>query len=419
MLNKLIAIILVSLVWFPACGHAATDVGSTGELGTPIFLFSAFGTAGVVHSSEDRADFTSSIFKPNGAGYTHPWSTDVDSILGAQIIANVTSRLSATVQVISQQRYDNTYTPYVNWANIKYQLTPDASLRLGRTVLPSFLYSDTRNVGYANPWVRPPIEVYGLVPVTNSDGVDASYRFHIGASTHTLVGTYGKISNQQPDGSSAEAKRQWNIADTVEYGPATVHLTYQEAHLTIDSLHEFFSAFRHFGPQGDAIADKYDQYARRLQFFSVGGTYDPGAWFVTGEWGTTEMHSALGESTAWYASGGYRLSKQFTPYLNYAQVRANSNRSDPGLDVSALPPVLAGPALGLNAGLDAILASIAVQSTTTLGLRWDFRKNVDLKLQYGHTRLGPGSPGMLINLQPGFQPGSALNVFSAAINFVM
>jgi hypothetical protein len=232
------------------------------------------------------------------------------------------------------------------------------------------------------------------------------------------VGTYGKISNTQPNGSSAEATRQWNIADTLEYGPVTIHLAYQEAHLTISSLHEFFNAFRQFGSQGSAIADKYDQYDRPLRFLSLGGTYDPGQWFVTGEWGTSDLHSVLGKSTAWYASGGYRLGR-FTPYLNYSQVRASGAKSDPGLDLSALPHGLAGPAFGLNAGLNAILASGPSQSTTTLGLRWDFRKDVDLKLQYAHARLGAGSPGTLINLQPGFQPGGAFNIFSAAIDFVM
>lgn len=36
----------------------------------PTFSFSSFGTLRLVHSSEDRADFTSSPFKPTGAGFT-------------------------------------------------------------------------------------------------------------------------------------------------------------------------------------------------------------------------------------------------------------------------------------------------------------------------------------------------------------
>jgi hypothetical protein len=109
---------------------------------------------------------------------------------------------------------------------------------------------------------------------------------------------------------------------------------------------------------------------------------------------------------------------KFTPYLTYGALKANSNTSDPGLNVSALPPALAGAGMGLNAGLNSILGSIAAQSTTSAGLRWDFVKNVDLKLQYDHTRLGAGSAGTLINLQPDFQRGGTLNLFSIAIDFV-
>jgi hypothetical protein len=272
-------------------------------------------------------------------------------------------------------------------------------------------------LGYANPWVRPPVEVYSLVPIDSSDGIDASYRLDSGKFVHTLVGTYGATSSQQPTGGGAEARRQWNISDTVEYGAAEVRIAYQRADLTLDKLHTFFDAFRLFGPQGEALADRYDPYRKPLAFIGIGGMYNPGDWFMTGEWGTSQFHSVIGESTAWYVSGGYRVGR-FTPYLTYG-AKANSNTSDPGLTVSSLPPYLAGPATGLNAGLNAILGSIAIQRTASAGVRWDFMKNVDLKLQCDHTRLGAGSPGTLINIQPDFQPGGTVNLFSAAIDFVL
>ena len=75
--------------------------------------------------------------------------------------------------------------------------------------------------------------------------------------------------------------------------------------------------------------------------------------------------------------------------------------------------------MGLNTELNSILGSIAVQKTISVGARWDFLKNVDLKLQYDRTRLGAGSPGTLINLQPDFRPGVGVNLFSIAIDFVL
>ena len=55
------------------------------------------------------------------------------------------------LQVVSEQRLDRSYRPIVEWANIKYQATPDLSLRFGRIALPMFLAADYRKIGYAYP----------------------------------------------------------------------------------------------------------------------------------------------------------------------------------------------------------------------------------------------------------------------------
>ena len=126
------------------------------------FEFDGFATLGVVHSSEDQADFLGSLLLERGAGYSQSWSPEVDSRVGAQVTATFNSTgFPPWFRSSSEQQADGDYTPHVEWANLKYQLTPDASVRVGRIVLPSFMVSDYRKVGYANVWVRPPVEVYG------------------------------------------------------------------------------------------------------------------------------------------------------------------------------------------------------------------------------------------------------------------
>jgi hypothetical protein len=403
--------LILSAFLYSAVAVAADDPAAS------MFSFSAFGTLGVVHSNDDRADFTASPLQPNGAGYTHSWSPDVDSRLGAQATAHFTPQLSAMLQVISEQNYDKTYKPLVEWANVTYKPTPDFSLRLGRIVLPTFLLSDTRKVGYANPWVRPPAEFYALSPVFNSDGADASYKIHLGDVVNTLVGTFGNARFRAPGGGEFEVNHLWVIADNLEYGSLTLHIAYQASSFTYDTLDALFNGFRQFGPQGAALANKYDLQNKPAQVMTAGALYDPGKWFVTGEWGKRNLHSAIGESTSWYLSGGYRLAK-FTPYLTYAAVKPDSRTFDPGLDVSALPPYLAGPATGLNAGLNTLLATAAAQHTVSFGTRWDIAKNVDLKMQYDRIDLNAGSAGTQVNLQPGFERGGALDLVSVAFDFV-
>lgn len=403
MVNKPNAMALVVVTLY--VGGASADAAD-------MFSLSSFGTVGIVHSSEKKADYTSSIFKPNGAGHSRNWSADVDSLIGAQLTATVTPQLSAVVQVISEQRYDNSYRPFVEWANIKYQFTPDSSARVGRTVLPVFLLSDTRKVGYTLPWVRPPMEVYSLIPITSSDGVDFSYRFHIDEITNTVQGNYGQHDSRQPDGAGkAMARNLWGITNTTEFGALTTRVTYMKTHLTVEQFNSLFDAFRAFGAEGDAIADRYDSDGTPVDFFGMGASYDPGDWFVMSEWGHLSSRSALGERSAWYVSGGYRVDA-FTPYITYARSKTESETSASGLTPST------GAAVGLNGALNSILGSDEGRQTLSLGVRWDFTKNMDAKLQYDHTRLKGASVGPLINTEPDFESGGSFSVISLAIDFV-
>ena len=383
---------------------------------------SGYGTLGVVRSSDSKSDYLTDAFKPNGPGYTRQWSADVDSRVGAQLTLQLTPVLSAVVQVISQQRYDNSYKPSVEWANLKYQVTPDFSVRAGRIVLPIFLLNDSRKVGYVNPWVRPPVEVYNLVPVTSSDGLDISYLFPTGEVTHTLQATYGRFGSKFPGGPDigtgiAKARNLFALVDTIEFGSVTARVSYSNSILTIDAFNPLFDGFRQFGPFGSAIADKYSVNNKRVSFVGVGVGYDAGNWTASGEWAKVNARSILGARSAWYLAGGYRLGK-LTPYLTYARLINDGVKSDPGLPTNFLPPQVAGIATALNDSLNSFLASTAAQKTISIGTRWDIGSNIALKLQYDQIRRAPGSPGTFGNIQPGFEPGGKANLLSATADFV-
>jgi len=390
----------------------------TPGVGSPDFVFSGFGTVGEVHSSDHSADFANSVLQPNGAGFTRNWSATVDSRIGGQLFARISPELSALVQVIFQQNYDGTFRPHVEWANIRYQITPTLSVRIGRFELPNFLFSDTRNVGFTLPWVRPPPEVYGLIPATASDGVGIAYRMVSSHLTNSTQASLVQETVQQPFGrGTLRARSSYNIANTTEYKSLTVRASYQHVRLTITSLDPFLDNFRMFGAQGVAIANRYDSDDKPASTEVVGASYDPGHLLLNAEWVHVRFDSFLGESAAWYASGGYRVGA-VTPYLTYAYSSAKSN-SDPGLPLTGLPPAAAGFAAGLNAGLNAILQGIRAQRTVSLGARWNVASNVDLKVQVDHTRVSASSDGNLINRQPGFMPGGRVNVFSATVDFVL
>lgn len=392
-----------------------------GDAGGPSLSFSGFGTLGVVHSSERNANFTSSTFKPHGAGYSHAWSAEVDSLIAGQATAVLSPSFTAVLQVIAEQNYDNTYQPHVEWANVNYRFTPELNVRLGRTVLPIFMVADSRKVGYANPWVRPPVELYNLIPVTTNDGIDAVYRMPAGGGNATIQFTAGQSDSRVPGsgaspGVTAEGRDIAVLLGTYERGFATARLLAGRVRLTIPQLDPLLDGFRQFGPEGEAIADRYGVRGREVSFASLGASYDPGPWFVMGEWGRIAGSPLLGEKSGWYVSGGRRFGR-VTAFATYAGARADS-LSDPGLTVSAVPAALAGPATMLNASLNSFLASKVVQDSISVGGRWDFAKNAAFKIQFDHTRIGAGSIGALRDPQPGFQPGGKYDLISATVDFV-
>ena len=389
---------------------------------TPNVSFSGYATIGAAHSDNRDADYLADVFKPNGPGHTHAWSWDVDSRAGIQATANLTLKLSAVLQVITQQNYQNSYRPAVEWANVKYQFTPELAARAGRVVLPVFMVTDYRRVGYANPWVRPPVELYSLVPITTIDGADGAWRTSFGGLTNTMQVTFGRADAKFPDASgfeagTAEVRNAIAVANTLEYGSASLRLNYGQADLTVRALAPLFDAYRQFGPPGQAIADRFDVNGRKADFVGVGVSYDPGRWFVMAEAARFDTHSVLGTKRAWYASAGYRFGA-FTPYATYARVAAGSATSDPGLSTVGLPPEAAATAAFLNARLNATLGLLTQQRTVSAGVRWDVLRNVALKAQYDSIRPDAGSIGTFGNVQPGFVPGTRVGVFSAVADIL-
>lgn len=381
------------------------------------FKIDGFGTLGLVHSSEDRADFMGGLLRDHGAGHTQGVSPDVDSRLGLQLSASFSAKWSAVVQVVAEQNYDGTFNPHLEWANVSYQLTPDARVRVGRTLLASFMLSDSRKVGYATPWVRPPVEVYGLVPITTRDGIDVSYRVDHGSLVTTIEAGYGENTNRLPAGGSIYAKESWGVGVTAEQADWTVRVAYEQTNLTIDSFNELFDGFRRFGPEGVAIADRYDAAGTVLRFGSVGTRYDSGAWFLMGEWGRVQSGTAVGDRSAWYLSAGYHLGA-LTPYATYSTTTVTSPISDPGLNLANYPPQVVAIAVQLNGTLNAILGTSPVQETVSLGARWDFARNLALKVQLDRSNVGAGSPGVLGNLQPGFETGGRYRLVSLVVDFL-
>src|SRR5471030_10345 len=368
---------LLLLLALTACAPPSCAGESDGEDLASI-SFRGFGTIGALHSNEHLADFKNSLFQPGGAGYSHDWSAAVDSRIGGQVTANVNDQLSAVLQVVSEQQWDATYHPTIEWANVKYAWSPDASIRFGRIALPSFLYSESRKVGYTYPWIRPPVEIYRLLPISNSDGADVSYRFHIDGLINTVTALNGRNDIRDTSGQRLTVRDMSVLADTIEYGALMIHSAYQAASLTIPSI----AAIPNPALSRLGINSPY-------RFLEVGASYEPGNWFLLGECVRISI-PFNGRELGWYASTGVRKGN-FTPFISYARQRQQT------------PSGLLQP---------------TPQATASVGVRWDFMRKADLKVQVDHVKLDRNSAGVFDNIQAGFQRGGNVNLIGFSIDFI-
>ena len=359
-------------------GIANTEAAQTYQ---PMVTFSGFGTVGVSHSSMYYGDYTLDSTVPKGSGLSQNWSPGNDTRIAGQVMVEFSPKVSAILQVISEYHIPNTYQPEVEWANVKYAFTPDAFIRVGRIVLPTFLNSDSRDVGYSYVWIHPPIELYRQLSITQSDGVDATYHVDIWQAMNSIKAIiYGKNTLER-EHSTSTSKDIWGIFDTIEYGPITTHVGYQER----------LSSSRNIQT---GITGAWVRYSD----LSIGVQYDPGEWFAISEWIQRKSTTRI---SAMYVSGGCRV-KEFTPYLTYSQ---NSQ----GSFLPGFPPPSSS----------SIRLANRSQSTISLGVRWDFMKNTDFKFQYDQIRLSDTSNGFLANVPPNVSLyGAKFHVVSAVVDFI-
>ena len=399
-----------------------------------IFSVRGYGTVGALYSSQDQADYVRDLYaQPEGVGHTHRISADVDSKTAVQVNAKFTDRFSAVVQIVSESMYNNSWDsdaqkmwfPSLEWANLSYRVTDDFTVRAGRIVMPFLMNAEFQKVGYANHWMRAPIELYGKVSYTSLDGGDAWYKHSLGSGTNTIR-AYGGMQNAERNAPSPRAEIA-GLIDTYEIGQLTLRAAYQYTTLA-GSGESAATPFRQVAGGlsflsaqaaaqanaiGDVIADGF-----KIKFATIGVSYDAGKWFAMGEVWNQTGSVLIPKHTSAYVSGGVRVGS-WTPYATLARTDVD-DYEDP-INTAGLPTT--GPLAPVVFGARAMNQSFSnsatyTQNSLSLGMRWDVMSSISVKAQYDYVALPSDSFGMFVNRQPGFKAGDDASLFGLSVDFV-
>ncbi|MGF6527954.1 porin [Variovorax sp. PvP013] len=359
---------------------------------------SGFGTLGVVRQS--GGNDWGFVRNSTQLGASSRLSATPDSRLGLQMNWNPGTRWEAAAQGVLLSRPSGTpIAESVEWAYIGYRPRPDTRVRIGRTSPDIFLFADSRNVGFALPWARPPVDFYGFAPLVSIDGVDLAQHWYGDDSTWRARLTGGSVRTGITDVEGRRLKVKGNDALAMslsrEEGGLLLKASYLRSRFQVDTgadaaqLRDGLAQLSQLPVPG--LAGSLDRLGQNLwtggsaSYWALAAQYDTGPWTFTAEGSRLRVPRSPLNALRAYVSAGYRLGS-FTYYGVVGRVR-------PDKAVFAAPDVAGAlaPVLGSEGAQEAQslvgLAALAGdnyrydQRTVGAGLRWDFMPNAALKLQ--------------------------------------
>lgn len=377
------------------------------------FSYSGFATAAYAQTDTDEAQ-VGYTGQPNGID--SDGSLEIDSKLGVQVTARFNDIVSATVQGVAYADLTGDWEPRLDWAYLRLEPISGLSFRAGYLRAPIFMYSDSVFIGYANVWVRPPMEIYNMSPVYQMRGIDATWRGMVGPVA-VSVNPYFGDSKVDLESETLDLPSWAGIAATAEYGSVMFRVGYSEAEIDTTSkrveplILNLRSVSPVMCPTCAIEADRTDLKGKHVKMASVGVQYDDGQNFVATEYAHMDSQDSylLPNKMSAYFTYGRRFSNLML-YVTYAI----SDRS-----TSTTPSTIMIPALrdGVNF---AISSGYDDQMTYSVGARYEIPsfsvvKGAIVKLQYDRIEAGHGT-GMFNNPTADFD--GSVNMISASFDFI-
>lgn len=384
---KLLPIVLTALLLTCSAGVQAQT-----HLVDDRVTLSGFGTLGLIHNDQEEADFVRDVGQPKGA--EQGWSARTDTRLGLQANLRLTDELDGVLQGMSQYHSSGDFSPELMLAFVRYAPDPGLQLRAGRLGWDVDLLSESRYIGYAYPWIRPPVDHFGVLQLTYIDGADVTFtrplgddliwaRFFAGSSDSRFFMT---------DALEADFDAHHVLGGHLNY--ETGSWRFRAGYTRVRSEVSFS------GTDADLIGQLYNVDANHylnyligfdeLQIYSLGAAWSAGPLQLQAIWN----RDILADGDTWldtgFVSAAWRMT-QWTPYAMLSGVRTHDSREDP---------------IGSNVG----------QHTWSLGVRYDVITNLALKVQLDriHTRV----PGLLWRGTDGNWKDDHSNLVSLGLDFI-
>lgn len=332
------------------------------------FRVNGFATFGIVQSDvEDSAD-------TYHRGINNETNFRRYTKAGVQMTFNMDPQTAVVTQFVA--RGENDFDVKAEWAYFKHNVTNNFTVKLGRLRKPNYLLSEYFDVGYAMPWTQAPVEVYGVLEETaNYEAVDLSYDMEMGDWTANFQLQYGRAVGES---TVSEDLTAFNYS--MSNGELTLRAGYSQADVSFVSGAALATAAAQIDALlvGTDIEGEQFGSSAKGTFAGLAAMYDNGTILAIAEYTSLTVESYFADQDGYYAMGGYRIG-QWMPYATYAYEETTDD-DDREATTGATAAVATATLASLNLNTE--------QTRTGLGVRYDYKPGVAMKLQYDMVDVG-------------------------------
>lgn len=307
--------------------------------------------SGTITNAKDLTD--ADVAYNNGLANKNINFNNDDNLIGLQFTAPVSDKVDMTL-VLQANGGASNYNVEAQWGYATYKFNDELSLRIGKYKGSFYMVSDYKDVGYAYPWVRPPLEVYSTNPIDALNGLDLVYQtnvgnmtllteLYVGSGTHTATILPGTI----------DAWAAFSFPD-VDFNTPGVQAPPKGTPVSFETPN---SKGLNVSLSGDIGTFRVGYYATDVNAASFGIADKEGTFLGFGfniDWNNVVVYSeyvqrdtspgalefAFPDQEAYYVTLGYRMGK-FLPYVTVAELAK-------GKDVSPVAQEQSSVAVGLR-----------------------------------------------------------------------
>lgn len=363
-------------------------------------FFSAAG--GVTTGKQFTSSVTGALTEPLYFGLRRQFTFESDSLAGVQLNAPISDELEVVLQVVARGRAtDNVTGKYdlnATWAYVNYHFRDNLSIKIGRVLLPVYLLSQYVDVAYAYPWIKPPQELYGLLPVSNLNGAIGSWEIALNDEWQLELSPFFAANiSQTPFVTGLIDVGLTNfvgLGTNISNDWLKIVAFYTTGNLKINDGNPVSV------PVSSTATLTLPGFNIITSYVGVGLRAEKNNFLVLSEYAVRRTPgSYMNDVQSWYALFGYQI-KKVMPFITYAQTNSLNKQR-----INILPP-----------GLRGLMAwsLFQEQRSINVGVRYDVMDSVSFKVSLTHITPLNGTSGLFSDIPM----QKSVNIYNMGLNLV-